>query len=140
MKNIFFALFAAAAICAGGKIFTLRADEVISVSDSCRAQGDTVTAAIVYGDYAKFAQAANENKQDGKRFAENRAAMIRSFGNPVGYRFLTYLQTPLVVNQIWLIDFVKTTADGKEIRRQQLLQLIFGKRDQQMRLIAMRLI
>ena len=123
----------------------LRADELssgIEVSDICRGRGEGIVAAIVAGNYEQFAQAAGEPQisGDADKFRRDREEIIRKYGKPVDFRFLTYLQTPLLVNQIWVVDFVRNGREGRQIRQQQLFQLIFGEKDGQMRMLGMRFI
>ena len=114
----------------------------IVVSDICQAEGNTIVSAIVTGNYPQFAEAANEPKVagDAEKFRHDREEIIRRYGQPENFRFLTYLQTPMLVNQIWVIDFVRRDREGQEIRQQQLFQLIFGEKDGRMRMLGMRFI
>ena len=110
--------------------------------DPCRDRGEGIVAAIVTGDHGRFAAAAREPEVSGdaERFRKDRETIIRRYGQPTGFRFLTDLQTPLLVNQIWVVDFVRRDRDGQEIRQQQLFQLIFGEKDRHMRMLGMRFI
>ena len=115
---------------------------VIVASDTCRAEGNGIVAAIVAGNYPQFAEAANEPNiaGDAEKFRKDREEIVRRYGQPENFRFLTYLQTPMLVNQIWVIDFVRRDREGREIRQQQLFQLIFGEKDGRMRMLGMRFI
>ncbi|MCI5779061.1 MAG: hypothetical protein MR051_04500 [Lentisphaeria bacterium] len=124
----------------------LRADDWsqggIEVSDICRGRGEGIVAAITAGNYEQFAQAAGEPQiaGDAEKFRRDREEIVRKYGKPVDFRFLTYLQTPLLINQIWVVDFVRRDREGRQIRQQQLFQLIFGEKDGQMRMLGMRFI
>ena len=126
-------------------VVTVLADDlspVIGVPDAARGQGEGVVTAIQNGNYDQFVQSANEKRSgdDQKKFIESCKNLTDKYGQITGFRFLTNLQTPLVVNQIWRLDFVKFDKNGKEVPRQMLLQLIFGNRDGAFRLLAMRVI
>ena len=122
----------------------LRGDEppFIIDTDICRGRGEGIVAGIVAGNYSQFAAAAQEPEiaADAEKFRKDREEIIRRYGKPVDFRFLTFLQTPLLVNQIWVVDFVRRDREGREIRQQQLFQIIFGEKDQQMRMLGMRFI
>ena len=123
----------------------VRADElppVITTSDLARGQGEAIVMAIQTGDYRQFLQAAGESERSGdaEKFKASYDNLTGAYSKITGFRFLTYLQTPLVVNQVWVLDFVKFDRQGREVRRQLLLQLLFGDRDGVMRLIGMRVI
>ena len=138
-------LFLLFAVVMSAAAVVLGADElppVISVSDSARGQGESIVMAIQAGDYRQFLQAANEAERNGdaEQFKRSYEKLTGSFGKITGFRFLTNLQTPLVINQVWVLDFVKFDQQGREVRRQLLLQLLFGEQDGAMRLIGMRVI
>ncbi len=103
-------------------------------------QGERIVAAVVKGDYQEFLQAANEPETvgDAEKFAASRENMIRQFGTPESFRHLTDLQTPLLINQLWIIDFCRKDTKGKKICQQQLLQLLFGEKDDTRQLLGMR--
>ena len=115
---------------------------VIAISDARQAEGNGIVSAIVAGNYQQFAEAANEPNVagDAEKFRKDREEIIRRYGQPEDFRFLTFLQTPMLVNQIWVIDFVRRDREGREIRQQQLFQLIFGEKDGRMRMLGMRFI
>ena len=115
---------------------------VILVNDVDRGQGEAILMAIQAGNYRQFLQAANEPERNGdaEQFKASYEKLTGAYGKITGFRFLTYLQTPLVVNQIWVMDFVKFDQHGREVKRQLLLQLLFGEQNGQMRLVGMRVI
>lgn len=105
-----------------------------------RRQGELIVQAVVEGDFRKFQQAANEPETigDAGKFAESRKNMIAQFGTPEKFHHLTDLKTPLLVNQLWVIDFTRKDRDGRKICQQQMLQLLFGEKDEQKQLLGMR--
>ena len=115
---------------------------VVAVYDVDRGQGEAILMSIQAGNYRQFLQAAKENERSGdaEQFNASYEKLTGAYGKITGFRFLTYLQTPLVVNQIWVLDFVKFDQYGREIKRQLLLQLLFGEQNGQMRLVGMRVI
>lgn len=101
-----------------------------------------VMQAVVDGDYPAFACNAGEmvNDCDADNFVRSRENLILEFGNICSGRLLGELQTPLLSNRIYAISFEKNGSDGKKIRHEQLLQLIFSKEKGDCRLLGMRFI
>ncbi len=113
-----------------------------AANNDMQQRGERIVCAVINGDYQEFLRAANEPEivGDAEKFAASRDNMIRQFGTPEKFRYLTNLQTPLLINQLWVIDFCRKDNDGKKICRQQLLQLLFGEKDDSRQLLGMRFI
>ena len=114
----------------------------VMVEDAFQSEGEGIISAIIAGDYRKYAQIVREPAISGdeQKFISSRENMLKTYGKPLMFRFLTFLRTPMLVNQIWVIDFARKVSNGQEIIQQQLFQLIFSNDDGRARLVGMRFI
>jgi hypothetical protein len=110
--------------------------------DAFKSTGHGIVLAITMGNYPQFAQLVGEPEiaRDAESFARSCEAMRKKYGKPIMFRFLTFLHTPMLVNQIWVIDFVRNGSDGKMIRQQQMFQLLFRDDNGKAKLVGMRFI
>ena len=99
-----------------------------------------VVKGIVAADYGMFAAGANEknNKKDEENFIRSCRELEENFGKMEAYRSMGELETPLLINQLYAVKFIRTSADGKKVAHEQLLQLIFSVDDKQSKLLGMR--
>ena len=131
-------LFAAATLCLAG----CASPEIPADVSPDGGRGEKIVRSIVDADYTAFARAAGEADRapDAKEFAESCRGLDRNFGKADSFRYLGALETPLLVNQLWAVRFIKGGGNGKKVAHEQLLQLIFGREDDQLKLLGMRFI
>ena len=104
--------------------------------------GEKIVGAIVNGNYREFARYTGETVdiKSQNDFEQSRWQIEKSMGNFNSWRYLGTLQTPLLVNQIYAVKFVRKGSYGQKVEHEQLLQLIIGYQDQQYKLVGMRFI
>ena len=105
-------------------------------------RGERIVGAIVAADYHAFAEAAGEtdNVPDAEAFTASCRSLTEKCGKAASFRYLGSLETPMLVNQLWAVRFVRKGDGGKAVAREQLLQLIFGRDEHKVRLLGMRFI
>ena len=105
-------------------------------------RGEAIVKSIADADYRAFAGAAGEtdNAPDADAFAVSCRELTGKCGKVDSFRYLGSLETPLLVNQLWAVRFVRRNGEGRTIAHEQLLQLIFGREEHKMRLLGMRFI
>lgn len=64
--------------------------------------------------------------------------MTARLGKMKKFTFLTELVTPEFTNLVYIADFVKSSGNGRELRHQQLIQLVFGEVDGRSKLMGIR--
>ena len=97
-----------------------------------RAMGDALLSAIKADDYESFAAALPEkcrNPLTAEEFAASRENLTGQFGEIDSWEFVTPLETPLVVNQIWKVGFKRPAADGETVRQELLFRMVTAERD-----------
>jgi len=102
--------------------------------------GKNILDSIKKRDFESFCKAVSEqdNLQSSKDFMTSCKSLEAEHGDISDFKFLTFLKTPPVTNQLWIVDFKARTADGKEIYRQRLFQVLTGDVDGRTRLLGMR--
>ena len=94
--------------------------------------GEALLASIREDDYGIFAAALPEKCQNPltpEEFAASRETLTGQFGEIESWEFLTPLETPLVVNQIWKTAFRRPASDGGTIRQELLFRMVTAERD-----------
>ena len=97
-----------------------------------RLLGDALLSAIEENDYGIFAAALPEkcrNPLTPEEFAALRETLTGQFGEIESREFLTSLETPLVVNQIWKVAFRRPASDGGTIHQELLFRMVTAERD-----------
>ena len=153
MKNIKAILYLAAAMvvtaCAGCASMCGDCTEVKSASCADSAvesasvkTGNAILDAVTAGDYGKFISAYDS--RDAKITPDEFKASCENFRNQFGvikgFEYKFELETPLVMNNIWVVTFEReTTASGekKVITQQLLFRLVTGEVDGSLHVIAM---
>ncbi|MBE6378957.1 MAG: hypothetical protein E7051_09120 [Lentisphaerae bacterium] len=104
--------------------------------------GGRVVEAVISGNFSDFAAAAGENSSEktAKEFSESRKELIRNYGELCSFRRFGTLQTPLFVNIFYAVKFKRTGSEGQSIEHEQLMQLLFGRKDDSWQLVGMRFI
>ena len=105
-------------------------------------QGTEIVSAVVKGDFKRFAKAADEAaelpEKEEAEFRKSCAGLTEKFGQLESFRYMGELKTPLLVNQIYALRFKRKQSNGSWIEHDQLFQLIFGKTEDQYKLLGMR--
>jgi len=111
-----------------------------SPSVTTTGQGEMIVKGIISADYDMFASGANEksNKTDEENFIRSCRELEENFGKMEAYRSMGELETPLLINQLYAVRFIRTSTDCKKVAHEQLLQLIFSVDDKQSKLLGMR--
>ncbi len=97
-----------------------------------RAMGEALLASIRENDFERFAAALPEmckNPLTPEEFAASRETLTDQFGEIESWEFLTPLETPLVVNQIWKTAFRRPASDGGTVRQELLFRMVTAERD-----------
>lgn len=139
MKNLLFALLAFSLFLAAG----CRSVEASNSNDNeVQDRGGQIVQAVMSGDYKEFAAAAGERADEAmaEEFKSSRDNLIENFGQFFSFRHFGQLETPMFVNLFYAVKFVRTGSQGKKIQHEQLMQLIFGKKDNRWQLVGMRFI
>ena len=91
-------------------------------------------------DFESFCKAVSEqdNVQSNKDFIASCKNIETEHGDISDFKFLTFLSTPPVTNQLWIVDFKAKAADGTTVGRQRLFQVLTGNVDGRPRLLGMR--
>ncbi len=132
-------LFLAALILAGCRQGKLPAE---TGSDAAfRQQGNEIIRAIAARDFDRYQRNGGDASgiAAGEDFLSSCEDMENRMGKVEAVEFLTALETPGVVNLVYRIGFIRKTAGGKDLKHQQLFQLIFGRVDGKSRLLGMRI-
>ena len=104
--------------------------------------GSRIVQAVIAGNYSDFVVASGE-KSDEKSadlFRTSREELIKNHGKLCSYRHFGKLDTPLFSNLFFAVKFQRQGRDGKNIEHEQLMQLLFGKKDDSWQLVGMRFI
>lgn len=102
--------------------------------------GKNILNSIKKRDFESFRKAVSEqdNVQSNKDFIASCKNIETEHGAIYDFKFLTFLSTPPVTNQLWVVDFKARTADGSTVARQRLFQVLTGNVDGRPRLLGMR--
>ena len=108
---------------------------------AAKQKGSAILAAVAGRDFAGYSRSAGENGgiRDREEFISSCQEMELRLGKIRNASFLTTLKTPEVTNHIYLVEFCRSGKDGRELIHQQLMQLIFGQVDGNLRLLGMRI-
>lgn len=111
-------------------------------SSEVEQRGGVIVQAVIAGNYPEFAAAAGEKggDVDSAHFAASRKELMDNYGEFSSFRSFGTLKTPLFANIFYAVKFLRKTSDGRKVEHEQLIQLIFGKKDNSWQLIAMRFI
>ncbi len=104
--------------------------------------GSLVVQAVISGNYSDFAIASGENSDEKSAdlFRSSREELIKNHGKLCSYRHFGKLDTPLFSNLFFAVKFQRMGRDGKSIEHEQLMQLLFGRKDNSWQLVGMRFI
>ena len=104
--------------------------------------GCKVVESVISGNFSDFAAAAGEThgERTEKEFSDSRRELIRNYGELCSFRHFGELETPLFANLFFAVKFKRAGNNGKYIEHEQLMQLLFGKKDDSWQLIGMRFI
>lgn len=118
------------------------APQVNEPDNEVNIRGGRIVQAVVDGDYDEFASAAGERADNSMKndFDSSRKNLISNFGDFSSFRHFGELETPMFVNLFYAVRFVRTGSRGQKISHEQLMQLVFGKKDDQWQLVGMRFI
>jgi len=113
--------------------------------DQVRQQGEEIVSAVIAADYERFVAGSGDKsdnpEQDTADFKRSCRQLTEQFGTAESFRFLGELQTPLLINQIYAVRFIKTkNGNSGNIEHEQMFQLILGKQDGKYKLLGMRFI
>lgn len=106
-----------------------------------RQQGNEIIQAIAARDFDRYKRNGGDASgiAAGSEFLSSCEDMEVRMGKMEHVEFLTSLETPGVVNLIFRIGFCRKTSEGKNLKHQQLFQLIFGRVDGKSQLLGMRI-
>ena len=109
-------------------------------SSPVRAQGGKIIRAVAEQDFSDYLHHAGERGSvaDEAGFLRSCRDMVTRLGKITKFTFLAELDTPEFTNLIYVADFVKSGDSGKEVKHQQLIQLIFGEVDGKSKLMGIR--
>ena len=104
-------------------------------------QGREIIRAIAERDFGRYRLHGGDASgiAADKEFDSSCDDMEKRLGKIRDVAFVTVLETPGVANLVYRIDFCRKTENGKELKHQQLFQLIFGKIDGASKLLGMRI-
>lgn len=106
-----------------------------------QAQGREIIRAIAERDFGRYRLHGGDASgiAADKEFANSCDDMEKRLGKIREVTFVTMLETPGVANLVYRIDFCRKSDNGKELKHQQLFQLVFGKVDGSPKLLGMRI-
>lgn len=106
-----------------------------------QAQGREIIRAIAERDFGRYRLHGGDASgiAADKEFANSCDDMEKRLGKIREVTFVTMLETPGVANLVYRIDFCRKSDNGKELKHQQLFQLVFGKVDGSSKLLGMRI-
>ena len=110
----------------------LPSEERDRAAKASEALGDGILQAFRDGDFSAFRRSAPgemARQMTEADFAASRRRFGEKFGEIRDFRFLTSLDTPAFGNLIWVVTFVRSGTNGKEIRRQLLFRLVTMQTD-----------
>lgn len=122
-------------------ICSCRSVETLSKQpENATEQGGCIVSGIVTANYAMFAAGTKEkgNEADEENFVRSCRELEEHFGKMKSFRPIGELQTPLLINQLYAVKFSRMASDGKVVEHEQLLQLVFGRESDQIKLLGMR--
>ena len=117
-----------------------RKDEV-SVVSQMQTQGREIIRAIAERDFGRYRRNGGEASgiAADREFINSCDDMEKRLGKIREVEFVTTLETPGVANLVYRIGFCRKTGAGKELKHQQLFQLVFGTVDGTSKLLGMRI-
>lgn len=105
-------------------------------------RSDAMVQAIIDSDYQKFADAAQElpelPEKEENEFRNSCKQLTEKFGTPNSFRYLGELKTPLLINRLYAVGFVRRNSDGKAVEHEQLFQIVFAGENNKFKLLGMR--
>ena len=106
-----------------------------------RQQGNEIIRAIAERDFGRYQRNGGDVSgiAAGDDFISSCEDMEKRMGKVDEVEFLTTLETPGVINLVYRIGFCRKTSQGKDLKHQQLFQLIFGRIDGKSKLLGMRI-
>lgn len=142
MKNILFLI--SLMLLAAGCVSQNDGTGVVRPVSAAGIRGEEIVQAVIEADYSKFAKAAEElpdiPEKEKMEFQKSCRRLTESYGVPGSFRSLGELKTPLLINQLYAVCFVRKNKEGKKIEHEQLFQVVFGQENNKLKLLGMRFI
>lgn len=90
--------------------------------------GRKILQSMQKSDYKEFAKYVNdtENKISEEEFRVSGKNIRQQFGKITGYEYLTDVETPLMHNLIWKVQFEREGKNQKIVKQELLFRLILG--------------
>ncbi|MBR7108144.1 MAG: hypothetical protein IKC89_07015 [Lentisphaeria bacterium] len=140
MKRIMSAAAAAVTVLVCGCRSAAECGTVPDKKSAVHEQGRKIIQAVSAQDFADYLHHAGEDgaAADEAGFKKSCQEMTARLGKMKKFTFLTELVTPEFTNLVYIADFVKSSGNGRELRHQQLIQLVFGEVDGRSKLMGIR--
>ena len=102
--------------------------EISNSDEQLKQLGTGILKALQQSDYQSFAKHVNndENKISEDEFQVSEKNIRNQFGRITGFEYLTDLETPLMHNLIWKVQFERTGENQKTVKQELLFRLILG--------------
>ena len=102
--------------------------EISNSDEQLKQLGTGILTALQQSDYQSFAKHVNndENKISEDEFQVSEKNIRNQFGRITGFEYLTDLETPLMHNLIWKVQFERTGENQKTVKQELLFRLILG--------------
>ena len=132
MKNIIFLLFllflTGCCTIPPEKGQNVNQREISNSDERLRQLGTDILTALQKSDYQLFAKSVNdnENKISEDEFQVSEKNVRNQFGKITGFEYLTDLETPLMHNLLWKVQFERTGENQKTVKQELLFRLILG--------------
>ena len=102
--------------------------EISNSDEQLKQLGTGILTALQQSDYQSFAKHVNndENKISEDEFQVSEKNIRNQFGRITGFEYLTDLETPLMHNLIWKVQFEREGKNQKTVKQELLFRLILG--------------